>query len=431
MVLLYLATPRGISNFVSSDHSGLSTKSMQHSDVSRRAARVQVTIDDARGDDADTRVFSASIEADGQPAGRVCATLVNRTRPGFFARCDAESDELQAVGTLLFANNGKPRYPPLARDPTVRCGGLLYISDLTVEEDFAFSKKHALAFAMVSHPRLSSSPFRGLQPELVQRVMDRLIRRTEVGAAAIRALLEHETLRNRWSVAAYICEGRKMGKNRVRVRDYREKLMHMLSLPGQTAEEAEFGARMLQRIVAKSRQRMAADARKFIRAGFMQADRGHGRRGLLFLYMTKGRLEEPPLTHSEALAVPLLLDLEEAPGEEEEERQQQRARESRARLHRPTPVYGPPGTLGRGLTSDPAPHCPSWPAMTAGIQQVARRPNRAAAVPATAMEQTCSRAGDGMPLLDSRQAGRERLCCLQRARMGLGRQCHRVFARQS
>ena len=74
--------------------------------------------------------------------------------------------------------------------------------------DTLYSEEHAVAFAMATHQRLGSlSAFASLQPELVQRIVSRNLRRTD-GAAAIRALLLHPRLEARWSVAGYICESR-------------------------------------------------------------------------------------------------------------------------------------------------------------------------------------------------------------------------------
>jgi len=231
-----------------------------------------------------TRIFSASIEADGQPAGRVCATLVQRPNRAFYSACDAESAELQEVGTLLFAPNGRPRYPALKEDPAARQGGFMYISELFVREDFL--EHHALAFAMATHDRLGeASSFQALVPDLLQRILSRVLDRTEMGAAAIRALLLHESLHDRWSVVAYICEGRKRGT------DWRHgESRHVSEDRDEACEEG---------------RRMVADARKFIRAGFKEV-RGDGRN----LYLTKGMLVQPPLSHAEALAVPLALEKE-------------------------------------------------------------------------------------------------------------------------
>jgi hypothetical protein len=79
----------------------------------------------------------------------------------------------------------------------------------TTNCDTLNSEEHAVAFAMATHQRLGSlSAFASLQPELVQRIVSRNLRRTELGAAAIRALLLHPRLEARWSVAGYICESR-------------------------------------------------------------------------------------------------------------------------------------------------------------------------------------------------------------------------------
>jgi phage terminase Nu1 subunit (DNA packaging protein) len=56
--------------------------------------------------------------------------------------------------------------------------------------------------------------------------------------------------------------------------------------------------------VYAGRKRMAADARKWIRAGFQEVAHGDGR----FLFATKRMLKTPALTHAQALAVPLRLE---------------------------------------------------------------------------------------------------------------------------
>ena len=48
---------------------------------------------------------------------------------------------------------------------------------------------------------------------------------------------------------------------------------------------------------------MAADARKFLSAGFQEVDKRDGR----FLFITKRMLKTLPLTQTQALAMPLIL----------------------------------------------------------------------------------------------------------------------------
>jgi len=224
------------------------------------------------------RRFSARIHSAGKPAGTLSATLVNRPGPFYFA-CDAESDDLCSIGELLFDPRGVPIYPPLQDDLDCRHGGFLYINDLLIRDDF--SEASALAFAMVAHPRLGqmASPLlRDLQPELIKNIvgLNRIGPHDCVGAAALRCLLTHPELDLRWSVAAYACEGWAAGPHST------------------TAFAARDGRR----------RRMAADALKFVRAGFREVQRRDGQ----YFFVTKTLLGTPPLTHMQALAVPLLLN---------------------------------------------------------------------------------------------------------------------------
>ena len=63
---------------------------------------------------------------------------------------------------------------------------------------------------------------------------------------------------------------------------------------------AESASERATRVMAVS-ERMAKDSSQFVRAGFKEIDYKDGG----WLYMSKGMLETPPLTHQAALAVPL------------------------------------------------------------------------------------------------------------------------------
>lgn len=203
-----------------------------------------------------TRVFSASIQADGRSVGTVRAMLMDRPnmQGGFYMACDAESAGLNEIGSVLFDHDGLPLYPSLQRvnahgHPAAGYGGFLYI------EHFS---------------EISSAPD-NLSEE----------RRRELGTEAIRSLLRLPELTDRWSVAGYICEGCPHPSNRWHREDRKEK-------PSTVA----------------IRQRMTNDAQQFLCAGFREVNEDE-RRGML--YITEDMLHEPRLSPAEALAMPLML----------------------------------------------------------------------------------------------------------------------------
>ncbi len=187
----------------------------------------------------------------------------------------------------------------------------MYISEFFVYDDFR--KKHALAFAMATHGRLGlTSALNGLMPDLVERILKRNLRRSELGAAAIRALLTHEELHMRWSVAAYICDGR-VGPDASR---RRLKQPSTNSDSEQEETQTKYNRKPFlgqplkdygedeERLEAKSRTRRAADSRQFLRAGFKEIEYKDGG----WMFMTKKMIESTPMiSHSQALAIPLRL----------------------------------------------------------------------------------------------------------------------------
>jgi len=126
-----------------------------------------------------TRVLRAKIFVDGQAAGTLDATLVDRNEleedGEFFEACDAESQELINIGKVLFDGDGHARLKVLDEEggPEAAEGGFLYIDKLVLCEPF-------LALAS---------------------------RTTEFSTQAVRKFLQLEELGNRWTVAAYIGEG--------------------------------------------------------------------------------------------------------------------------------------------------------------------------------------------------------------------------------
>ena len=207
------------------------------------------------GEMRSTRVFFASIQADGKSVGKIKAMLMSRPdmQGGFWRACDAESAGLEEIGSVLFDRNGQPIYPPLQRvsaegHPAAGYCGFLYIE----------------------HFEICSAP-----DDLSEE------RRNELGTAAIRSLLNHPELDDTWSVAGYICEGNPFPGNRWHREDSRQR-------PSS----------------AVIRQRKANDARQFLCAGFREVDED-GVRGMF--YITKDMLQAPPLSRAAALTMPLLL----------------------------------------------------------------------------------------------------------------------------
>lgn len=155
-------------------------------------------------------------------------------------------------------------------------------------------------------------------PDLVERILKRNLRRSELGAAAIRALLTHEELHMRWSVAAYICDGR-VGPDASRRRleqpstnsdsEQEETLLYNQKwlndrkpFLGQPLTDSDREDE--ERLEAKSRTRRAADSRQFLRAGFKEIEYKDGG----WMFMTKKMIESTPMiSHSQALAIPLRL----------------------------------------------------------------------------------------------------------------------------
>ena len=209
-----------------------------------------------------TRAFSGDILAGSQKAGSFSAHLVDRKRAGnmFHMACDAESGELQEFGCALFSSNGAPRYPELKSDASVARGGFLYI------DTFNLNVEHRTDGA------------------------------TDVGAAAIRALLSCPQLSGRWTVASYIADSKAVQSASEVAADRERQMAEFHGAPAETAEERS-------RRIAGINERMAKDARQFLRAGF--AEMAYKTGG--WLYLTTRMMEIPPTTHAEALAVPLRL----------------------------------------------------------------------------------------------------------------------------
>ena len=209
-----------------------------------------------------TRVFSGDILVGSQKAGSFSAHLIDRQRAGnmFHMACDAESGELQEFGCALFSSNGAPRYPALKSDASVARGGFVYI------DTFNLNAEHRTDGA------------------------------TEVGAATIRALLSCPQISGRWTVASYIADSNAV-QSAAQVAAERERQMaEFRGAPAETAEEKS-------RRIAGINERMAKDARQFLRAGF--AEMAYKTGG--WLYMTTRMMQSPPMTHAQALAVPLRL----------------------------------------------------------------------------------------------------------------------------
>ena len=208
-----------------------------------------------------TRCFDGDILVGGQKAGSFSAHLIDRDRAGsmFHSACDAESGELQEFGCVLFSSSGAPRHPVLKSDDSVARGGFMYIDRLKVDA------KHRVDGA------------------------------TDVGAAALRALLSCPELSGRWTVASYIADSTAIQTAEERDED-RARQMAAIHGGAETAEEKSSR-------VAGINERMAKDARQFLRAGFVEIAYNQGG----WLCLTERMVQSPPTSHAKALAMPLRL----------------------------------------------------------------------------------------------------------------------------
>lgn len=217
-----------------------------------------------------TRHFGATVRVDGAFAGKLSATLIDRTRcranAVFFEACDAESQELIDVGRALFNSKGAPRYAALKADPYTQQGGFLYIREHDIAAQF--------------------------RPE----------GDTGVVSQAITRLLDLPTLRNRWTVAAYIADGRDPSD---RYRAYGMTRYRRRDEPATPEERAARAAARLQFI--------ADDCRPFVRVHFKEIISPAAGDG--WLYVTKTLLQKRMLSHQEALCLALRATAECKPSE--------------------------------------------------------------------------------------------------------------------
>ena len=214
-----------------------------------------------QGDEC-TRSFDGDILVGGQKAGSFSAHLIDRDRAGsmFHSACDAESGELQEFGCVLFSSSGAPRHPVLKSDASVARGGFMYIDRLKVDAE------HRVDGA------------------------------TDVGAAALRALLSSPELSGRWTVASYIADSTSNQSAEERDEDRARQVAEFHGGAAETAEEKSSR-------VAGINERMAKDARQFLRAGFVEIAYNQGG----WLCLTERMVQSPPTSHAKALAMPLRL----------------------------------------------------------------------------------------------------------------------------
>ena len=210
-----------------------------------------------------TRHFSATIKVNGKPAGTLSGRVLDRPSRSFHAACDADSQELQEMGCVLFRSDGRPRHSAIKSDASAGSGGFLYISSLSIATEF---RKDGA---------------------------------TDVGAAAVGALLRHPDLGERWTVAAYIADSSEWMTPEDEADQREMRRAQMAQMMGEDVESAVDRTKHAQSVC----ERMAKDARQFVRAGFREIDYKNGG----WLYMTKGMLAAPLLTHEAALAYPLKL----------------------------------------------------------------------------------------------------------------------------
>ena len=167
------------------------------------------------------------------------------------------------MGCVLFGSDGRPRYSAIKSDVSARLGGFLYISSLSIATEYRENGA------------------------------------TDVGAAAVGALLRHPDVQERWTVAAYIADSSEWMTPEDEKDQHEMRRAQMAQMMGEQVESAVDRAKHAQGVC----ERMAKDARQFVRAGFREIDYQDGG----WLYMTKGMLAVPLLTHEAALAHPLKL----------------------------------------------------------------------------------------------------------------------------
>lgn len=214
-----------------------------------------------------TRNFGAFVTVDGDRAGRIDATLINRAMCArhsvFLSACDAESQELIDIGRVLFNEKGHPRYRPLKNDPRM------------LDSEAGKRGLHSGAFLYISNFELEAR----FRPDGC----------TGVAARAVWNFLALPGLIDRWTVAAYIADGR-AGL---------DSAFGRFEEP--TAEER--AARTAQWL-----QNVEADCRPFVRNYFAEITApsgGYNNVNEGWLWLTKGMWLQKARSHEQTMRVPL------------------------------------------------------------------------------------------------------------------------------
>uniref|UniRef100_A0A0G4HFK6 Uncharacterized protein n=1 Tax=Chromera velia CCMP2878 TaxID=1169474 RepID=A0A0G4HFK6_9ALVE len=165
------------------------------------------------------RTFDATIFVGDEEAGSITAYLVDRdvVNDNFYEVCENEMGDT-CIATALFTKRGKRRLPALKSDPSAKGGGFLYIDSFEV-----------------CHSSVPTGS-------------------TDVGSAALHALLGHQSLREGWTVAAF-CP-----------RQFLEDPVQQPAAGGAESDEASESEKAEKE--ARLYQQASAEVREFLRAGF-------------------------------------------------------------------------------------------------------------------------------------------------------------------
>jgi len=192
--------------------------------------------------------MTAVISVNGERAGSVEMDLVERgdlRGMDFHTTCDAESRELQAVSVVYCNKIGKPRLAETKNLDDKR-GGFLYLDKINIEPKF---------------------------------------RGSFVQATALKKILTETKLKNRWSIAVYICE-----------------------VTTQCTKEESLGIRWRDKKMSSERYKVlnAADARACFRAGFKQTRGALVNEYDLQVFATPEMISAPLKSIEEINAMPVL-----------------------------------------------------------------------------------------------------------------------------
>ena len=220
------------------------------------------------GESDDMLHFHAKILSAGAEIGSIEMILVERNRRiDFHSLVDYYDDELADVGFKFCDRAGKPRLGAVKAAGDNGTGGFLYIKKFKIDPEYRSNGA------------------------------------TDAGATALRLLLTTGRLAERWSLAVYIpeCIG-SMDESELAAYDRaldRQREQRDAYYRSGCEEPAPWIEDPRKAFLANT----IADARKFIRAGFMQAT-DHVNDALFYFFATPRLLRGDMMDHEAALAVP-------------------------------------------------------------------------------------------------------------------------------